>query len=111
MNGHDEERDARAERTPPPVHWTTYEASGYVHAVAAVPRHVPKSTLGFGATDTTATLFLDGYGGPRWAVSLPVPVDPLPVSISYNNGVVEAVFARTDDESIAEDREPATDRA
>lgn len=85
----------------PVVHWTVYEVDGYVHAVADVPQRIPKGTIGFGATDTTAAVFLGPAGGRGWKVTLPVPVNPLPESISYNNGVVEAVFRRADPDHVA----------
>lgn len=85
----------------PAVHWTVYETDGYVHAVADVPQDIPKATIGFGATDTTAAVFLDSPSTPGWRVRLPEPVNPLPESISYNNGVVEAVFSRADHDQVA----------
>lgn len=98
----DERNERGADGSPTPVvRWTVYEADGYVHAVADVPRRIPKGTIGFGATDTTATVFLGPAGGRGWKVTLPVPVNPLPESISYNNGVVEVVFGRADPDQVA----------
>lgn len=80
----------------PAVYWTVYETDGYVHAVADVSQDVPKATIGFGATDTTVTVFLGPPSTSGWRVRLPEPVNPLPESISYNNGVVEAILSRAE---------------
>lgn len=85
----------------PVVNWAVFETDGRVHAVADVPLDVPKAAIGFGATDTTAAVFLGPPSSPGWKVTLPVPVNPLPETISDNNGVVEAVFSSADHDQVA----------
>ncbi|WP_323676382.1 hypothetical protein [Halorubellus sp. PRR65] len=93
MNRFNDAGEGRAGRTDPAVLWATYEADGFVHAVADVPNDIPKATLGVAATDTEATVFVGTPAGPHWTVALPAAVNPTPVAVSYNNGVVEVVFS------------------
>ena len=96
---------------PPAVHWTVYDADGRVHAVADVPRGIPEAAIRFAATDTTAALYLGPPGSPGRVVRLPVPVNPLPESISYNNGVVEVVFSIADRNQVATSRDSPRETA
>ncbi|WP_227131061.1 hypothetical protein [Halorubellus salinus] len=92
MNRFNEVGDDRAGTASRAVLWTTYETDGLVHAVADVPTDIPKTNLGVAANDTEATVFVGSPRGPRWTVTLPSLVNPTPVTVSYNNGIIEVVF-------------------
>lgn len=92
MNRFNEVGDDRAGTASQAVLWTTYETDGLVHAVADVPTNISKANLGVAANDTEATVFVGSPLGPRWTVTLPAVVNPTPVTVSYNNGIVEVVF-------------------
>lgn len=84
------------------VHWTVYEVEDRVHAVVDVPGFVPREELGFGASHREAAVFVGTPDALKWTISLPTPVEPMPVSVTYNNGVMELVFdqeARVVDDS------------
>jgi hypothetical protein len=88
--------------TEPVVLWSVYEADGRVHAVADVPQCIPKGQLGYGVNSTEASVFFGTPAARQWAVTLPVTVNPTPVSISYNNGIFEAVFTVATDAPLTE---------
>ena len=92
MNRFNEVGDDHLGAATSAVLWTTYETDGLVHAVADVPTDIPKTNLGVAANDTEATIFVGSPLGPRWTVTLPALVNPTPVTVSYNNGIIEVVF-------------------
>jgi hypothetical protein len=93
--------DATGPATPAAVQWTVYEKHDRVHAVADVPASVPREEVGYGAVPTAASVFLGTPAAGEWPVALPTTVEPVPVSVSYNNGVVELVFERDGDRSTS----------
>jgi hypothetical protein len=92
VNRFNEVGDDHAGAATAAVLWTTYQTDGLVHAVADVPTGIPKANLGVAANDTEATVYVGTPVGPRWTVTLPVPVNPTPVTVSYNNRIIEVVF-------------------
>jgi HSP20 family molecular chaperone IbpA len=78
------------------VPWSVYETDGRIHAVAAVPVGIPREAIGVAITRTSIGLDVDTQLVDRSHTSLPAPVQPVPLSMSYNNGIVEFVFAVVD---------------
>jgi hypothetical protein len=84
------------------VRWTVRRVRGRLQAVADVPRDIPPATLALSARPTAVSLVREGAHPAVWATSLPGPVEPLPRSVTYNNGVVEVVFELEDADPVLE---------
>lgn len=81
----------------PDVHLDIHETEENLRIVADVPG-VNQDDIDLKCDGTT--LMLDAEGGDRTyseRVSLPAPVDERSADATYNNGVLEVVFDRTDD--------------
>lgn len=94
MNTGRDGRDREPTVEPSSIRWAVRESGDRVRAIADVPESIPQEELGYVANDSEAALFI---GTPRHfqrTVTLPSTVEPTPISVSYNNGVFELVFAR-----------------
>jgi|GEM_PF-1102965 HSP20 family molecular chaperone IbpA len=92
LGWHGFDRDPLIE--PSTVRWTVRENDEHVRAVADVPAVVPREELGYVATDSGVGLFIETPDHLQATVCFPATVEPTPVSVSYNNAIVEIVFAR-----------------
>lgn len=87
------------------VRWTVRRVRDRLHAVADVPLDVPPAALALSTRANAVSLVHEDRQGTAWTASLPRRVEPTPLSVSYNNGIVEVVFALEEADTVIERRE------